>query len=182
VRAITLDLIADNLQLPALSAELRLLVDAQVGAGLELLRCRPQPDLRPESDTGANSADDITSASVLLFDVTGLQPGDQVQLLNDDELEAEAVSDGSSMVIADPAPQFDATALYAVSVNGDAGSAAWSIAVVSVEFFSVSGSVSGLIGSALVLQNNGTDDLAIAANGDFAFGTPLSDASPYRSG
>lgn len=45
--------------------------------------------------------------------------------------------------------------------------------------FTVGGSVSGLVGSGLVLQNNGGDDLAVAADGSFTFATPLPDTSTY---
>lgn len=45
--------------------------------------------------------------------------------------------------------------------------------------YTIGGSVSGLTGSGLVLQNNAGDNLPIAANGSFTFATPLSDLSPY---
>ena len=45
--------------------------------------------------------------------------------------------------------------------------------------FTVGGTVSGLLGSGLVLQNNGGDDLAIAADGSFTFSTYLDDLDPY---
>lgn len=45
--------------------------------------------------------------------------------------------------------------------------------------FSVRGSVSGLAGSGLVLQNNGGNDLPISADGAFAFGNRLVDAATY---
>ena len=45
--------------------------------------------------------------------------------------------------------------------------------------FSIGGTVSGLAGSGLVLQNNGGDDLAIAADGGFIFATDLADGSAY---
>ncbi len=45
--------------------------------------------------------------------------------------------------------------------------------------FSVGGTVSGLNGSGLVLQNNGADDLSIAANGPFKFPTSLPNGTPY---
>jgi len=45
--------------------------------------------------------------------------------------------------------------------------------------FTVGGSVSGLAGSGLILQNNAGDDLPIAADGSFTFGTALDDASTY---
>ena len=45
--------------------------------------------------------------------------------------------------------------------------------------YSVGGSVSGLTGTGLELQNNSSDTLAIAANGPFAFVTELADLSDY---
>jgi sugar lactone lactonase YvrE len=44
---------------------------------------------------------------------------------------------------------------------------------------SVSGTVSGLSGSGLVLQNNGGDDLSISADGTFTFATPINNGSSY---
>lgn len=46
--------------------------------------------------------------------------------------------------------------------------------------YSVGGTVSGLAaGGALVLQNNGGDDLAVSANGGFTFATPLAAGAAY---
>ena len=45
--------------------------------------------------------------------------------------------------------------------------------------FTVGGNVSGLLGSDLVLQNNGGDALPIGADGSFTFTTPLADGSGY---
>ena len=52
------------------------------------------------------------------------------------------------------------------------------ISCVTTEF-SIGGTVSGLNGSGLVLQNNGADNLAIAANGPFKFPTSLPNGSAY---
>ena len=46
--------------------------------------------------------------------------------------------------------------------------------------YTVSGSVSGLAGSGLVLQNNGSDDLSILANGPFVFATAVASGATYR--
>jgi hypothetical protein len=46
--------------------------------------------------------------------------------------------------------------------------------------FSVSGTVIGLQGSGLVLQNNGTDDLAVGANGSFTFASELASGAAYN--
>ena len=43
----------------------------------------------------------------------------------------------------------------------------------------VSGTVVGLKGTGLVLQNNGGDDLAVAADGPIRFATPLADGAAY---
>lgn len=45
--------------------------------------------------------------------------------------------------------------------------------------YPVGGTVSGLAGSGLVLRNNGGDDLAIGADGDFQFPTPVLDLESY---
>jgi 6-phosphogluconolactonase (cycloisomerase 2 family) len=44
---------------------------------------------------------------------------------------------------------------------------------------SIGGTVTGLSGSGLVLQNDGGDDLAVASNGAFVFATPLASGMPY---
>ena len=45
--------------------------------------------------------------------------------------------------------------------------------------YTIGGSVSGLVGSGLVLQQNGGDDLTIAADGSFTFATAVNDGSIY---
>ena len=46
--------------------------------------------------------------------------------------------------------------------------------------YTIGGTVTGLKGSGLVLQDNGGDNLAIVANGPFAFATQLTSATPYK--
>ena len=55
--------------------------------------------------------------------------------------------------------------------------ASWTDRMVST--YGVGGTVSGLAGSGLVLQNNGVDDLPVGADGGFTFATPLEDGSAY---
>jgi 6-phosphogluconolactonase (cycloisomerase 2 family) len=45
--------------------------------------------------------------------------------------------------------------------------------------YTVGGSVSGLIGSGLMLQNNGGSDLAVSANGSFVFSAAVTSGSAY---
>jgi hypothetical protein len=49
----------------------------------------------------------------------------------------------------------------------------------ATDSFAVGGSVTGLQGTGLVLQNNGGDNLAIVANGEFTFATPLQSDRNY---
>jgi N-acetylneuraminic acid mutarotase len=46
--------------------------------------------------------------------------------------------------------------------------------------YSLGGNVSGLAGSGLVLQNNGTDNLAVSKAGSFTFPTKMSSGSAYK--
>ncbi|MCK4707743.1 MAG: hypothetical protein KAU21_03925, partial [Gammaproteobacteria bacterium] len=64
---------------------------------------------------------------------------------------------------------------------GVIGSADITDVVVSciAETFTVGGTVSGLMASGLMLQNNSGDDLAIIDNGTFSFVTALEDLSAY---
>ncbi|MES9941811.1 MAG: DUF1566 domain-containing protein [Candidatus Thiodiazotropha sp. 6PLUC2] len=50
----------------------------------------------------------------------------------------------------------------------------------NVLYYSIGGTVSGLIGSGLVLQNNTGDDLSIDSDGDFTFSTTLADETVYE--
>ena len=43
----------------------------------------------------------------------------------------------------------------------------------------ISGTVTGLVGSGMVLQNNGSDDLLVSANGSFQFKTSVRPRGPY---
>ncbi|MGD0941739.1 MAG: hypothetical protein ABR905_18745, partial [Terracidiphilus sp.] len=45
--------------------------------------------------------------------------------------------------------------------------------------YTIGGTVSGLTGSGLVLQDNGGNNLAVSANGSFSFSTAISNGSAY---
>ena len=49
----------------------------------------------------------------------------------------------------------------------------------STNNYTVRAAVSGLTGSGLVLQNNAGDDLSVAANGTYAFATPVASGASY---
>jgi hypothetical protein len=56
----------------------------------------------------------------------------------------------------------------------------WDLAHKNKKRYTIGGTVSGLAGTGLVLQNNGTDDLSIAANGSFTFSTPIAEGANYN--
>jgi hypothetical protein len=71
------------------------------------------------------------------------------------------------------------------TVSGGVGTANANVTSVSVTctttttMYTVGGSVSGLAGSGLVLQNNGGDNLAVSANGSFTFATAIAAGGTY---
>jgi len=46
--------------------------------------------------------------------------------------------------------------------------------------YTISGGISGMVGSGMVLQNNGGDDLTITSNGSFSFNTALFNGAAYN--
>ena len=50
----------------------------------------------------------------------------------------------------------------------------------AINSFTIRGTVSGLLGSGLVLQNNGGDDVGVQTDGGFAFATKIPSGSPYN--
>jgi len=48
--------------------------------------------------------------------------------------------------------------------------------------YTVGGTVSGLIGSGLVLRDNGADDLSVSSSGPFVFATPIASGAAYSVG
>jgi uncharacterized protein (TIGR02145 family) len=71
---------------------------------------------------------------------------------------------------------------FSVVVSNTAGSVTSNNAILTVtscSTYTVGGTVSGLTGTGLVLQNNGGDNLAISSNGAFTFATPLANGTGY---
>jgi hypothetical protein len=70
------------------------------------------------------------------------------------------------------------------TVTGATGSvAAANVSAVAINcvtnLVTIGGTVSGLVGTGLVLQNNGGDDISVAANGAFTFATPIDAGTNY---
>ena len=52
----------------------------------------------------------------------------------------------------------------------------------TVNDYTIGGTVSGLVGTGLVLQNNGGDDLTISSDGSFVFASAIADGASYTGG
>jgi large repetitive protein len=90
--------------------------------------------------------------------------------------------DGSAFavtVLADPTDP-EQTCLVTGGTGELAGGNVSSVTVnCSTKKYAVGGTITGLAGTGLVLQNNAGDDLPVNANGTFAFATPIEDLAAY---
>lgn len=75
-------------------------------------------------------------------------------------------------------PAQECTVTESTGIVAEANVTSVRVQCVTVEFM-LGGAVSGLAGSGLILQNNGEDDLAVAADGSFTFATSLQAGAPY---
>ena len=70
-------------------------------------------------------------------------------------------------------------------VGGDGMVGSGNVTAIAVDCatntFAIGGTASGLLGTGLVLQNNGGNDLALSGSGTFAFATPLEDLTTYQT-
>lgn len=125
--------------------------------------------------------------------VSGLGAGKTVTLQNLGTDDLEVTANGSFTF----ATRLDAGVAYAVTVKtqpngqrctvtGGTGTATANVSDVQVRCenlaaatYTVGGTVSGLTGGTLVLQNNGRDDLSVVSNGGFTFGTALAGGAAY---
>ena len=67
------------------------------------------------------------------------------------------------------------------SGSGTANAPVTNVAVSCIPTYTIGGSVSGLVGTGLVLQNNGADNLSINASGVFTFATRLAAGAAYNA-
>jgi predicted transcriptional regulator len=147
--------------------------------------------------TGAN----VTSATVTCTTnkytiggtVTGLASGDTL-VLQDNGADNLTVSASGAFTFATP---LASGASYAVTILSQSGVTAQTCTVsggtgtvgggnvtsvainCTTDKYSIGGTVSGLAGTGLVLQDNGGDNLTITANGTFSFATPIASDATY---
>ena len=95
---------------------------------------------------------------------------------------ADALMDGSTYSVtvlthpASPDQRCDITA----GAGTLSGADVTSVAVDCINVYTVGGTVAGLEGKGLTLQNNAGDDLVVEADGAFEFSTPLDEGSAYE--
>ncbi|MES9968902.1 MAG: hypothetical protein ABW092_02640 [Candidatus Thiodiazotropha sp.] len=112
-----------------------------------------------------NGSDDLALSSDGSFSfATGLSDGSaySVSVATQPTDQSCSVGNGSGTIAG-----ADVTAITVTCVDSSGG------------VFTIGGSVSGLTGDGLSLQNNGADELSISANGAFTFATSLTDGEAY---
>jgi len=78
-------------------------------------------------------------------------------------------------VLTQPAGQF----CTVTNGSGTANANVTNVAVNCVNNYSIGGTISGLVGTGLVLRNNAGNDLPVSANGAFAFSSPVAAGTTY---
>jgi len=98
----------------------------------EVLNAPNAPDLHSENDTGTSNTDNITSNSVLTFDMSGLTSGAMVELFRDQQSIATGTASGSSLTLTDGNLTANGLHFYYVkqTVNGTSGLLGKSLSVV----------------------------------------------------
>jgi len=142
---------------------------------------------------GGGSDDSGPTEFTVSGTVSGLAPGNSVVLQNNagDNLVVLSNGDFSFSLSVSSGSQYNVTVLTQPSspaqncvISGGSGTVNQNISSVLVECttnsYLIGGSVSGLAGSGLVLQNNGGDNLPISANGEFSFVTAVDSGEIYN--
>jgi hypothetical protein len=124
------------------------------------------------TDDGGNKADDPSCGSIP-GDLAGL---DSVLADNGGPTLTHALLEGSNAIDAagDCGLEIDQRGSRRFDGACDAGAVEYGLVQLTI-----GGTVSGLSGTGLVLQNNASDDLAIVGDGVFFFATPLTNGSDY---
>lgn len=151
---------------------------------------------RGEGTVGSGDIQDIritcaTRSYFLGGTVTGLQGGSVVLRNGSDTVEVQSdglftfptrvASNGTYEVSVQRQPETPPQICSVDAPSGQVTNADVNSLVVrcSIRTFTVGGQVSGLVGTGLVLQNNGADDLAVSADGNFTFNAPIASGQTY---
>jgi hypothetical protein len=98
-------------------------IDSQ-GSAYFFIRSTSAPDLQSSSDTGASSADNITSSRNLSFDIGGVTNGANIELLRNGTLVNSSIAVSSTVTLTDSNLPADGVFQYTTRqiVNGEASS------------------------------------------------------------
>jgi 6-phosphogluconolactonase len=145
------------------------------------------PPASPNAPAGSNTTRDTIGGTVSGLLGSGLvlqdNAGDDLPIsANGGFAFATSVASGATYAVtvkAEPvSPSQTCTVNNGSGTAGDAN--VGNVAVIcSTDSYSVGGTVSGLLGSGLVLQDNAADNLAISANGSFTFATPVASGASF---
>ncbi len=139
----------------------------------------PAPMPPPSTFTVGGAVTGLTGSGLMLQN----NAGDDLAITADGNFTfATEISTGNAYAVTVSAqPTAPAQTCTVSSGTGNiAGAAVSDVAVTCVtDTFAVGGSVTGLSGSGLMLQNNAGDDLAITADGNFTFATEVIDGGAY---
>jgi hypothetical protein len=160
----------------------------------------------PSNATGVINGADVTNVVItcatssfpVRTNISGLEGSGlrlQLQATGDPALPAQTVEVSEDGEVAFPTAVLDGTRFelsiaqqptsqwcivdHELPLQHSPNAAPWSIECTS-DTYRVGGTVFGLRGTGLVLTNNGTDNLQISANGNFAFPVPLFDRTSYE--
>jgi 6-phosphogluconolactonase (cycloisomerase 2 family) len=114
--------------------------------------------------------------------VLGQNGGDELTVSANGNFTFATVAEGTSYAITVKTQPHSPSQICAISSGtGTMGTTAVTNVSVacSTNAFKVGGTVTGLVGSGLVLQNNNGDDLAVNVSGTFTFAAPVADGASY---
>ncbi|MET0659689.1 MAG: hypothetical protein ABW110_16195 [Steroidobacteraceae bacterium] len=146
----------------------------------------------PPPTGGGSSGNDTFAISVLVSGLVGdglvLQNNgaDNIAVAANGRLTfSQAIQDGAAYNVtilsqpAGPAQSCSVVGGAGTVARGDVTNISVTCSTPDAQNFVVGGTVSGLVGTGLVLQNNNADNLTINSNGQFSFGTALATGSAY---
>jgi len=126
--------------------------------------------------TIGGTASGVTGAGLVLKD----NGGDSLHVASNGPFTfATALANGASYAVTVGTPPANENCAIANGTGKVNGANITNVAVSCGSGHTIGGTVSGLKGSGLVLQDNGGDNLGVAANGNFTFATTLSSGQAY---
>ena len=125
--------------------------------------------------TGGGKGSGLTGTGLILQD----NAGDSLTITANGSFTFKTPVTGAYAVTVLTQPIGPAQLCTVAQGSGNAAANITNVTVTCVLSYTIGGTVTGVVGTGLVLQDNGGDKLPIAANGAFVFNTPLATGSTY---